>query len=91
MIPKITPTDDNVYHVLSVLEELQKDTSLPKNVKSKLERITWILNENHDFCIRINKALDQFEDIVEDINLKPHTRAQIWNVVSILESFGSKE
>ena len=79
-------TDNSIYQVLESLEELQNDNTVPKNIKSKIGNIISTLNENNETSIKVNKALDEFDEIVSDINLEPHTRTQIWGVVSALES-----
>ena len=79
-------TDPTIYQVLESLEELQNDNTIPKNIKSKICNIISTLNETNETSIKVNKALDEFDEIVSDINLEPHTRTQIWGVVSALES-----
>ena len=77
--------NDPIYQVLASLEELQNDNTIPKNVKLKIDGIISTLNENQEVSIKVNKALDEFDEIVSDTNLEPHTRTQIWGVVSALE------
>ena len=38
-----------------------------------------------EISIKISKALNDLDEIADDVNLQPYTRTQIWNVVSILE------
>ena len=73
--------------ISNALQELQNDITVPKNIKIKLEQINLTLNSSNELLIKVNKALDEFEDIVNDTNLKPYTRTQIWNIVSVLESY----
>lgn len=73
------------FEVLASLEEIQKDGSIPKNVKSKIGNIICMLNDKDEISIRVNKALGKFDEIVSDANLEAHTRTQIWGVVSALE------
>jgi len=67
------------------LEELEKDVNIPKNIKIKIEGIIDILKEDTELSIKINKALNELDEISNDSNLEPYTRTQIWNIVSILE------
>tara|TARA_Y100000310_G_C20704099_1_gene833165 strand:+ start:20041 stop:20304 length:264 start_codon:yes stop_codon:yes gene_type:complete len=80
---------DPILEVLESLEELHSDSTLPKNVKLKIEKIISTLNDTNETSIKVNKALDDFDEIVSDINLEPHTRTQIWGVVSALETCNS--
>ncbi|MCH7552150.1 UPF0147 family protein [Patescibacteria group bacterium] len=71
--------------VIEALEELKVDTSVPKNVKTKIESTIYALQEEISVSLRASKALHELEDIAEDNNMQPHIRTQIFNVVSLLE------
>ncbi|MEA3430506.1 MAG: UPF0147 family protein [Nanoarchaeota archaeon] len=72
--------------VLTVLEELASDSTVPKNVKAKIQAIIEALNEGSDISMKVNKALHILDEISDDTNLQAYTRTQIWNVVSLLEN-----
>lgn len=67
------------------LQELESDINIPKNIKIKIKKIVDILKEDTELSIKINKALNELDEISNDPNLEPYTRTQIWNIVSILE------
>ena len=71
--------------VIEALEELKVDTSVPKNVKTKIESTIYALQEEIAVSLRASKALHELEDIADDNNMQPHIRTQIFNVVSLLE------
>lgn len=75
-----------VDDVISVLSELLEDTTVPKNVRTKIQMIIESLNEKTDLSIRINKALSLLDEISDDNNIQAYTRTQIWNIASLLES-----
>jgi uncharacterized protein (UPF0147 family) len=58
---------------------------VPRNVKSKVEQVLKILNENTEVSIRVNKALNELEEIANDSNMQTYTRTQLWNIISLLE------
>ncbi len=68
-----------------VLEELKGDATVPKNVKLKIEKVIGILKKNSETTIKVSKALNELEEVADDVNLESYTRAQIWNVISALE------
>jgi len=73
--------------VTEIIRQIEDDKSVPKNVVVKLHEICAILNnEDEDRYIRIDKALQQLENITDDTNLQPFIRTKIWNISSILES-----
>lgn len=74
-----------IENIMAALREIQEDTSVPKNVKNKLNRSVAALQEKCDICLRVDKALQELDEIANDSNLQPYTRTQIWNVVSMLE------
>ncbi len=72
-------------NVMNALNELEGDMTVPKNIKDKVQLVRAVLQEKTEVSLRIDKALQEFEEISDDINLQPFTRTQIWNVVSMLE------
>ncbi|MDO8642807.1 MAG: UPF0147 family protein [Candidatus Woesearchaeota archaeon] len=78
---------DDLGQILDAIAELQDDTTVPKNIKTKLQVIsTMIKEEKADKRMVINKALDQLGELSEDVNIQAYTRTQLWNIVSMLES-----
>ena len=82
-------TEMDIKGVIAELKELLEDASVPKNVKESIERVIKTLEENGDLSIRVNKALNDLDEIADDINMQAYTRTQIWNIVSMLEKFSS--
>jgi uncharacterized protein len=80
--------EEQVLEVISVLEELKDDSTVPRNVKTKLENsITALKKNDEEVSIRIDKVLQELDEIANDTNTQSYTRSQIWNIVSMLESF----
>jgi uncharacterized protein (UPF0147 family) len=78
-------TDQDISNILEFLKELEQDNTVPKNIKIKITEVIHILDTNEDFSIKINKALDELDEVCNDGNLQPYTRTQIWSVVTMLE------
>ncbi len=72
-------------NAIGLLSEMNDDSSTPKNVKEKVFQIMGILKEDIDISIRVNKALHELDEIVNENNMQQYTRTQVWNVVSLLE------
>ena len=77
--------EEQIGSVVEVLEELQEEGAVPRNVKDKLGLTVQALKEDNEISIKVHKALHELEEIADDPNLQPYTRTQIWNVVSVLE------
>ncbi len=79
-------TTDNLNSIIEALEELKEDTTVQRNIKNKINAIIETLSEEEDLSIRINKALDELDEVSNDNNLHSYTRTQIWNIASMLET-----
>ena len=75
--------------VIALLTDLQEDSTVPRNVKTKVENTLNALKEDGEISIVVSKALNELEEIADDPNMQMYTRTQIWNVISILEKMGN--
>ena len=71
--------------VVASLNEIQEDSTVPKNVRTKIESIINALKEDTELSIKVNKALNVLDELASDVNLQAYTRTQIWNIMSVLE------
>ena len=74
-----------IAQVLNALQELLEDTGLPKNARQKIERIVRELSKGKS-NMEISKAIQELEEIGEDMNLQSYMRTQLFNLVNLLES-----
>ncbi|MBS3150920.1 UPF0147 family protein [Candidatus Woesearchaeota archaeon] len=73
--------------VLEILNSINGDSRVPRNVKQKIEEVGLILKNNSDnTALQINKVLQEIDDLAEENNLPDYTRTQLWNIVSLLET-----
>ena len=75
----------SIESIEPILNELKGDATVPKNVKLKIEKVIGILRKNSETTIKVSKALNELEEVADDVNLESYTRAQVWNVISALE------
>lgn len=86
MTTEVITMDPRLVNIISVLDELKNDQTVPKNVKIKLTFIIETLsNSSEDFLMRKDKALSELDEIGDDTNIQVYTRTQVWNIVSALE------
>lgn len=72
---------------VEALSELEQDSSMPKNVKLKLQTAISVLKEEgKDLKIKANKARQELEEASDDPNMPSYLKPQIWNIVSLLEN-----
>lgn len=79
---------EQLSQALAVLQELAKDSTIPKNVQKKVTGIIGMLQQNGEISLNVSKAMHELEELTEDSNIESFTRMQIFNVVSILEVVG---
>jgi uncharacterized protein (UPF0147 family) len=82
-------SEESTQPAIEALEELRSDTTVPKNIKQKIGEIIDSLKDGKELSMKINRALNELDEISDNNNIQPYTRTQIWNVVSILESLQS--
>jgi len=79
--------DDTVKQIVEVLNQVVKDTSVPRNIRRGAEEARdLLLKEDVDIKNRASSALYILEEISNDRNLPLHARTVIWNVASELET-----
>ena len=71
--------------IIELLSEIRGDSTTPKNMGEKIMQVITILKEDVDVSIKVNKALHELDEIVNDNNIQQYIRTQIWNAVSLLE------
>ena len=71
--------------VITNLGEVKDDIAVPRNVRTKIDSIIGTLRADIELSIRINKTLNDLDEISNDVNLQPYTRTQIWSAISLLE------
>ncbi len=74
-----------IKQAIDELQELAEDPTVPKNVKAKINEVMQTLKNEKDESVAVHKALNDLDDISNDINIEAYTRTQLWDVASILE------
>jgi len=78
--------ETSVKDIIASISELRDDTTVPKNVKEKVQAVIQTLNdEKEELSMRIDKVLQILDGVAEDSNLQSYSRTQVWNIVSMLE------
>lgn len=72
--------------VISILVELEEDSSVSKGVKVRLVSMREELENHDDFSLSVNKVLSDLEDLSADVNVPAYVRTQLWHITSVLES-----
>jgi uncharacterized protein (UPF0147 family) len=77
----------NLESVTARMRDIASNSSLPSNVSEMLEDAADKLeDEESDLSVRVNTAASILDQISNDPNIKQHTRTEIWNLASKVES-----
>lgn len=82
---KVVQQMGGLVGVLSGLSELQEDATVPRNVRNQIQVIINNIKAEIEPSIKVSKALNDLDEISNDVNLQSYTRTQIWNIMSTLE------
>ena len=76
-----------LQEAIEYMSELESESGVPRNVKSKMGMIVKSLQtvKDDELSLMINKLLSDLDEISSDANLDSFTRQQIWSISSILE------
>ena len=80
-------TNDLFGEIIELIAELNDDENSPKVVKCKLQGVhNNLLNEDCALSLRVDRSLQELDELSEDVNIPIHIKTQIWDIVSKLES-----
>jgi uncharacterized protein (UPF0147 family) len=78
----------NIEPIVKLLTGIIEDRTVPRNIRSAAEEAKRELTENtqDNWDLRLSSAISVLDEITNDPNMPMHTRTQIWNIVSMLET-----
>ncbi len=81
----MTSKQEEIDNIIDALKDIEEDSTVPKNVRSKIKEMIENLRGEIELSLKVNKALHKLDEIAEDMNLNSYVRTQIWNIASSLE------
>lgn len=79
--------DERLRDVIDMLSGIEKDFSVPKNVRVRIKNAYSALENNgKSIEVRVDQSLQELDGISDDPNIPAYARTQIWNVLCMLES-----
>jgi hypothetical protein len=79
--------EEKVAEIINALTDLLEDETVPKNVLKKIKTSIDILqNTDEELNVKVHKALNELDELADDVNMPSYVRTQIWNIVSALEA-----
>jgi len=78
--------DEKLLEIISILNDIKEDPVTPKNIKLKIDNAVLVLSEEgSDVSVKVNKSIQELDEVSEDQNVPSYIRTQIWRIVSDLE------
>ena len=78
--------NNQMDEVLELLTNLQKDIMIPRNVRSKIKNAqSALLEKDKNLYLRIDKSIQELDEVAEDPNLPIDTKTYLWDLFSKLE------
>jgi len=80
-------TQEKLLEIITSLSQIEEDQSVPRNIKIKIRNAIEALKQNSiSLEIKKDQALQELDNLDDAPNIPMHTRTQIWNIVTLLES-----
>lgn len=77
----------SVEGVTQQMRDLAEKDTVPSNVEENLKKAARELEDgDQELSVRVNSASSILDRISNDPNIKQHTRTEIWNLASKVES-----
>lgn len=84
--------DDAMSRAVELLKQVTEDTSVPKNIRQVCkDAISRLKDGGQAPHIRAGSVAGILDELNQDPNLPFHSRAQIWEVASVLETVSSSK
>ncbi len=79
--------EEILAEITELLLRIEKEYGVPRNIRERIKCACSALEEsNKSMAMRVDKSLQELDEISDDPNIPPYARTQIWNIVSRLES-----
>ena len=78
-------TEDQINQIITILDELAEDTSVPRNIRrGAVESKDLLLNNDQALDLRTASATMILDDLANDPNIPLHGRTLLWNIINML-------
>lgn len=74
--------------IIDLLESILNDRVVPRNIRAKVEEALSKVKQNN--VTTLSEAVYLLDDISSDVNMPDHTRTDIWQAISMVESAKEK-
>jgi len=80
-----------ILELVEMMDEVIEDRSVPRNIRTAIDDAKNKISDLEDATgLKFSEAIYLLDDVSNDINMPAHTRTEIWNIISGLESVKEK-
>ena len=80
-----------ILETAELMQEIIDDRSVPRNIRNAIEEARNKISDlKNATSLNFSEAIYLLDDVSNDINMPAHTRTEIWNTISMLESIKEK-
>lgn len=80
-----------ILELVEMMGEVIEDRSVPRNIRNAIDDAKNKISDLKDVTgLKFSEAIYLLDDVSNDINMPAHTRTEIWNIISGLESVKEK-
>ncbi len=84
---KLQEYEERIEEAMNVLGMVSEDTTTPRNIRRAAKQsITALQISENTPAVRAANAISILDEILQDPNMPPYTRVELWNVMSLLEA-----
>jgi len=78
---------EQLREVIELLSNLESDHLIPRNIRYKIKAAHGLLlNDDQALSIRVDRSIQELDDVADDPNVPIETKTQLWDLFSKLES-----
>ncbi|MEM0119855.1 MAG: UPF0147 family protein [Thermoprotei archaeon] len=79
--------DEKIKQASVLLQQISDDNTIPRNIRrTAQEALKMLQTKSLTPGVRAANAISIIDQISQDPNMPPHTRVQLWQIVSTLET-----
>ncbi|MCL5788607.1 MAG: UPF0147 family protein [Candidatus Marsarchaeota archaeon] len=79
--------DEKIKQAVVILQQISDDNTIPRNIRKTAQEASRVLQaKNLTAGVKAANAISVIDQISQDPNMPPHTRVQLWQVASTLET-----
>lgn len=89
MAKSITKYQNDIEAIAELMDTVLDDHAVPRNIRGAVEEAKKVILSATD-DVALSRAIYLLDDVSNDVNLPPHSRTDLWTIISELEALKEK-